>query len=265
MRLNFHSLHFIAFAAVVVFAPMAASAATCGGDYGAWLQGVKQEAASRGIGAGGLAALNGVTPDPAVISHDRGQGVFRQTFEQFAPHRVNPLLNLGANKLRALGSFFSRLESQTGVPGDVLVAIWGLETSFGAVNGDFLTIRSLVTLAHDCRRSDRFRSELFDALKIVESGYMSAASMRGAWAGEIGQTQFMPSSYLKFAAGSDLIHSSEGALTATANYLRGYGWSKGAGWEPGQPNFVVIKQWNKSDVYARTIAYFATRLGQMVH
>ena len=89
--------------------------------------------------------------------------------------------------------------------------------------------------------------------------------MRGAWAGEIGQTQFMPSSYLKFAAGSDLIHSSEGALTATANYLRGYGWSKGAGWEPGQPNFAVIKQWNSSDVYARTIAYLATRLSQMVH
>jgi membrane-bound lytic murein transglycosylase B len=102
MRLNFHSIHSIAFAGVLVFAPIAASAATCGGDYGAWLQGVKQEATSRGIGARGLAALGGVTPDPAVISHDRGQGVFRQTFEQFGPHRVNPLLNLGANRLRSL-------------------------------------------------------------------------------------------------------------------------------------------------------------------
>ncbi len=146
----------------------------------------------------------------------------------------------------------------------MLVAIWGLETSFGAVSGNFATVRSLVTLAYDCRRSDQFRSELFDALKIVDAGYMNPASMRGAWAGEIGQTQFMPSSYLKFGVGRN-IFSSQGALAATANYLRGYGWTKGAGWEPGQANFAVIKQWNKSDVYARTIAYFATRLSQMAH
>ena len=122
-----------------------------------------------------------------------------------------------------------------------------------------------MTLAYDCRRTDRFRAELFDALKIVDAGYMTPAAMRGAWAGEIGQTQFMPSSYLKFGGGRDLIHSSQNALSATASYLRGYGWSKGAGWEPGQPNFAVIKEWNKSDVYARTIAYFATRLSPMVH
>jgi len=249
---------------VVALAPATGFAATCGGDFGAWLQGVKQEASSHGVGARGLAALDGLSPDPSVISHDRGQGVFRQSFEQFGPHRVAPLLGAGANKLRAMGSFFDRLESQTGVSGPVLVAIWGLETSYGAVQGNFATIRSLATLAHDCRRSDKFREELFDALKIVDSGAMSASAMRGAWAGEIGQTQFMPSSYLKFGGGQDLIHSSQGALTATANYLRGYGWSKGAGWEPGQPNFAVIKQWNNSDVYARTIAYFATKLNEMV-
>ena len=197
MRLTFGSL---AMALALATAPVSAMAATCGGDYGAWLAQAKQEAAGRGIGARGLAALDGMTPDPAVIRKDRGQGVFRQTFEQFGPHRVAPLLNAGANKLRAMGSFFASLESQT-----------------------------------------------------------------GAWAGEIGQTQFMPSSYLKFGGGRDLIHSSQNALSATASYLRGYGWSKGAGWEPGQPNFAVIKEWNKSDVYARTIAYFATRLSQMVH
>ena len=99
-------------------------AAACGGDFGGWLAQAKQEAASRGIGARGLAALDGMTPDPAVIRKDRGQGVFRQTFEQFGPHRVAPLLNAGANKLRAMGSFFDSLESQTGVQGPVLVAIW---------------------------------------------------------------------------------------------------------------------------------------------
>ncbi len=254
----------ICVALATVFSPVAVQAAQCGGDMGAWMQGVRQEAQSRGVGARGIAALDGMTPDPSVISHDRGQGVFRQTFEQFGPHRVAPLLGAGANKLRALGSFFDRTEQQTGVPGPVLVAIWGLETSFGGDNGNFGTIRSLVTLAHDCRRADKFRDELFNALKIIDSGAYSVASMRGAWAGEIGQTQFMPSSYLKYGGGRDIIHSSQDALTATANYLRGYGWSKGAGWEPGQPNFGVIKQWNESDVYAKTIAYFATKLNQMV-
>jgi lytic murein transglycosylase len=241
-----------------------ANAATCGGDYGSWLQAFKQEAGGKGVGARGVAALDGVTPDPAVLSKDRNQGAFNQTFEQFGPKRANALVAPGANKLRAMGSFFDRVESQTGVQGPVLISIWGLETSFGAVQGNFSTIRALATLAHDCRRSDRFRDELFNALKIVDSGAMTPASMRGAWAGEIGQTQFMPSSYLKFGGGQDLIHSSQAALMATANYLKGYGWSKGAGWEPGEANFAVIKEWNKSDVYARTIAYLATKINQQV-
>ena len=240
-----------------------AAAASCGGDFRTWLEALEQEASGKGISPKGVAALGGMTPDPKVISHDRGQGVFRQTFEQFAPHRANPLIKPGADRLRRMTALLERIESETGVQGPVLVAIWGLETGFGAVNGDFSTLRSLVTLAHDCRRADKFRAELFDALRIVDAGYMSPSAMRGAWAGEIGQTQFMPSSYLKFGAGQDLIHSC--ALSATARYLKGYGWQKGAGWEPGQPNFAIIKQWDASDVYARTIAYLATRIDQTAH
>ncbi len=255
-------------AAMLALAPSVASAATScqSADFGTWLQQVKQQAAGQGIGPRGQAALDGVTFDQGIISRDRGQKVFRQSFEQFSGRMVPPRLNPGANKLRALGSMFDRIESQYGVPGPVLVAIWGLETDFGAVQGNFPTIRSLATLAYDCRRSDKFRAQLLDAMKIVDAGYMTPASMHGAWAGEIGQTQFMPSSYLKYAVGGrDLIHSQSDALASTANYLRGYGWQKGAGWEPGQPNFAVIKQWNESDIYARTIANFATRLDQMVH
>ena len=97
---------------------------------------------------------------------------------------------------------------------------------------------------------------------------MIPANMKGAWAGEIGQTQFMPSSYVKFAVDfdgdgrRDLVRSVPDVLASTANYLKGYGWQRGAGWEPGQPNFAVIKQWNKADVYSRTIAYFATRVAE---
>ncbi|HUN96263.1 MAG TPA: lytic murein transglycosylase, partial [Bradyrhizobium sp.] len=120
--------------------------------------------------------------------------------------------------------------------------------------------------AYDCRRSDQFKAELMDALRIVERGDIAPQDLRGAWAGEIGQTQFMPSSYLKFAVDfddngrRDLLHSPPDVLASTANYLASHGWQKGKGWEPGSPNFAVIQQWNKSDVYARTIAYFATQL-----
>jgi lytic murein transglycosylase len=241
-----------------------AQAAQCGGDFGPWLQQLRRDTAAGGVGPKGLAALDGVTPDSTVISRDRGQQVFNQSFEQFSNRMITPRLNRGANEIRALGSLFDRIETRTGVPGPVLVAIWGLETDFGAVQGNFATIRSLATLAFDCRRADHFRAELIDALKIVDSGSLKDGQLRGAWAGEIGQTQFMPSSYLKFAAGRDLRSDSTAALSATADYLQSYGWQRSAGWEPGQPNFAVLKQWNDSDVYARTIASFATRMDQMV-
>jgi membrane-bound lytic murein transglycosylase B len=115
-----------------------------------------------------------------------------------------------------------------------------------------------------------FRAELFDALRIVDRGDMRPAEMKGAWAGEIGQTQFMPSSYMKFAVDfdgdgrRDLVHSAADALASTANYLKGYGWRAGAGWEPGEANFPAIQQWNKADVYSRTIARFATRISEVV-
>ena len=117
-------------------------------------------------------------------------------------------------------------------PDTVLVAIWGLETDFGADNGHFPTIRSLASLRLiDCRRPDKFRGELIAALQIVERGDMNPADMRGAWAGEIGQTQFLPSSYLKYAVGRDLIHNPTNALASTANYLKGYGWQRGEPWD----------------------------------
>jgi len=247
-----------------------ALAATCGNDGGgfaAWLEDFKSQAAAAGISQRGIAAgLAGVVYDRSVISHDRGQKVFRQTFEEFSGRMVPPRLGRGKQMLLRHASTISRMEQQFGVPGAVVVAIWGLETDFGANNGNFPTIRSLATLAYDCRRSDRFRAELLDALRIVDRGLMSPAAMHGAWAGEIGQTQFMPSSYLKFAVDfdgdgrPDLIRSVPDVLASTANYLKGYGWQRGAPWGPGTANFNVLLEWNKSQVYSKTIAYFAQRL-----
>lgn len=246
----------------------AAVAASCGsGNFPAWLEDFKTEAAAKGVSQTAITSgLSGVTLDQAVLSRDRSQRVFNQTFEEFSGRMVPPRLARGTNLMKQYGSVLARIEQSYGVPGEVLVAIWGLETDFGANTGKFSTIRSLATLAYDCRRGETFRGELMDALRIVARGDLSPSEMRGAWAGEIGQTQFMPSSYLKFAVDfdgngrRDLLHSAPDVLASTANYLASHGWERGKGWEPGTPNFGVIQQWNKSEVYAKTIAYFANQL-----
>jgi lytic murein transglycosylase len=243
-------------------------AAACGtGTFDTWLADFKTEAAAKGIAPAAIASgLNGVTQDKAVLARDHSQGVFSQTFEEFSGRMVPPRLTRGSNMMKQYGSVLGRIEQTYGVPGEVLVAIWGLETDFGVNVGKFPTIRSLATLAYDCRRSDMFKAELMDALRLIERGDLPAADMHGAWAGELGQTQFMPSSYLKYAVDfdgngrRDLIHSAPDVLASTANFLASQGWQKGKGWEPGNPNFAVIQQWNKSDIYAKTVAYFATQL-----
>jgi membrane-bound lytic murein transglycosylase B len=127
-------------------------------------------------------------------------------------------------------------------------------------------VRSVATLAYDCRRTDKFQGELAEALRIVDRGDMAAADLKGDWAGEIGQTQFLPSSYVKFATTvdgrgkPDLVRNQDDVIASTANYLKGHGWQRGQGWGPGQPNFVVIQEWNKAEVYAKTIALFADKL-----
>jgi lytic murein transglycosylase len=257
-----------AVSAVLTIPAAAAAAAPCGtGSFQAWLDDFKTEAAAKGISQTAIASgLNGVTLDQAVLSRDRSQKVFSQSFEEFSGRMVPPRLMRGANLMKQHGSVLSRIEQSYGVPGEVLVAIWGLETDFGVNTGKFPTMRSLATLAYDCRRSELFRGELMDALRIIERGDLSASEMRGAWAGEIGQTQFMPSSYIKFAVDfdsngrRDLLRSAPDVLASTANFLASYGWQRGKGWEPGSANFAVLQQWNKSEVYAKTISYFASQL-----
>jgi lytic murein transglycosylase len=247
----------------------ALAATPCGGDFATWLQGVERDAAADGISHRTIqSALGGMTYDPTIIARDHAQGVFRQSFQEFAGRMVPPRLARGRRLLAQYRPLFDRIERQYGVPGPILVAIWGLETDFGAVDGNFPTIRALATLAFDCRRADKFRAELLDALKIVDRGDMAASQMRGAWAGEIGQTQFLPSSYLKFAVDydgrgrRDLIHSVPDVLASTANYLKSYGWQRGQPWSEGTANFQVLQQWNASEVYTKTVAYFAQQLAQ---
>ena len=255
---------------LAISATGAQAAVPCGAsNFQSWLDEFKAEAASKGISQATIASsLNGITLDQSVLSRDHSQKVFDQTFEQFSGRMVPPRLTRGSNMLKQYGSVLSRVEDTYGVPGEVLVAIWGLETDFGVNIGKFPTLRSLATLAYDCRRAELFRGELLDALRIIDRGDMSAADMHGAWAGEIGQTQFMPSNYVKYAVDfdangkRDLLRSAPDVLASTANFLASHGWQKGKDWQPGSPNFPVLQEWNKSDVYSRTVATFATQLAR---
>lgn len=247
-----------------------ASALTCQDPAGfeKWLTDVRRDAAAQGISSQAInAGLNGVTYDPAVIKKDRGQRFFRQSFEQFSAKMVPAYrIQKGSALLRQHAALLSRIERQFGVPGPILVAIWGLESDFGAARGNLPAIRSLATLAYDCRRTDLFTPHLFDALRIIQRGDLSPNEMRGAWAGELGQTQFMASNYYRLAVDfdgdgrRDLIRSTPDVLASTANYLKSFGWRAGEPWDEGSENAEVLRAWNKSSVYAQTIGYFASRL-----
>ena len=260
----------IAFSALLMIPAAPAFAAACGtGTFEAWLEDFKKEAAGKGISQTVIASsLAGVTLDKSVIQRDQNQKVFTQTFEEFSGRMVPPRLTRGSNMLKQYGSVLGRIEQTYGVPGEIIVAIWGLETDFGVNIGKFPTIRSIATLAYDCRRTEMFRAELLDALRIVAHGDLKPAEMRGAWAGEIGQTQFMPSSYIKYAVDfdgngrRDLLRNVPDVLASTANFLASKGWQRGKDWEVGSANFSVIKEWNKSEVYSRTIGLFATQLAR---
>jgi lytic murein transglycosylase len=248
-----------------------ARAASCGSSeagFGAWLEEFKREALADGVSQRALdATLADIAYDHTVIGRDRGQRIFHQSFEKFSSRLVTPRrLSKARALLQRHAALLRQIEARYGVPGPVLVAIWGLETGFGADNGRFKTMQALATLAYDCRRSAQFKDELRDALTIVARGDMSPAQMRGDWAGEIGQTQFMPSSYLQYGVDfdgdgrRDLIRSTADALASTANFLKGKGWRTGEGWAEGEPNFAVFLEWNKARVYAKTIALMATKL-----
>jgi lytic murein transglycosylase len=248
-------------------APAIAAQCNPSGGFNAFLAEFKQEAARAGISPRGLAALEGLTLDPAVLAADRRQHVFSQSFEQFSGRMISKdRLVKGAYNMQRYASMLQRIEQRFGVQGAVLVAIWGLETDYGVVHGKRSVVRSVATLAFDCRRSELFQRHLADALRIIDAGDMTATQMVGEWAGEIGQTQFLPSSYYKYAVDfdgdgrRDLVNSVPDVLASTANYLNGHGWQRGQGWGPGEPNFEVIKSWNKADIYARTIALFAQKL-----
>lgn len=257
---------------IAVATSSAAFAQQCGdgaGGFPAWLSAYKRTAASQGVGPRGLAALEGLSYDPNVVRLDRSQKSFKLSFEQFYARRVSSsLINRGRSLMNTHAATLQRIERQYGVPAPILIAIWGLETNYGSDGGGRHSIvRSIATLAYDCRRSEFFRNELISALRIIDRGDLSASQMVGGWAGEIGQVQFLPSSYYKYAVDfdgnghRDLVHSVPDMLASTANFLKSKGgWRAGQPWGPGTANYNALVEWNKAEVYQRTIAVMADKL-----
>jgi lytic murein transglycosylase len=244
---------------------------TCGDtgvDFDEWLASFSHYAVTRGVPPAVVSrALEDVAYDPEVIELDRTQRPHKATFDAFAASHVTAArVRRGKQQLVLQRMLLSNIGTRFGVPPEILVAIWGLETDFGAYQGSMHSLRALATLAYDCRRAERFRGELLSALRIVERGDLSPGEMRGAWAGELGQTQFLPSSYEKFGIDFDedgridLVSSVEDALASTANYLAGHGWRRGETYAAPSANFAVLAEWNQSDVYRRTIVLFAQKL-----
>ena len=214
------------------------SAAECGGELRGFLAGVKAEAVGQGISKQAVdRTLANARIDKKVLGHDRAQGVFKQTFLQFAKRSVSGYrLKNGAKNMKKFSRVFARAEKEYGVPAPVITAFWALETDFGAVQGDINTVNALVTLAHDCRRPELFRPQLIAAMRMVENGDLDPARTTGAWAGEIGQVQMLPSDIVRFGVDGDgdgqvdLKKSSPDAILTAAHFINDLGWRRGEPW-----------------------------------
>jgi lytic murein transglycosylase len=208
------------------------------GSFEAWLAKFKQDAVAQGISRNALTeAAPFMVYDAHIVGIDRGQKFFAQDFLQFSDKMLaGGRVQNGIAHIKKNAATFEREEREFGVPPAVIAGFWGLESDFGANQGNYNSIRSITTLAYDCRRSDMFRGHLFDELRLLERGDLTAAEMVGSWAGELGQTQMMPSEYLKNAVDYDgdgkrnLIRSASDVIGSTAKYLVSLGWKRGEPW-----------------------------------
>ncbi len=208
------------------------------GNFERWVEQFKRDAVAQGISPKVIAAAAPeLTFDESVIQRDHGQAVFQRTFLDFAKRLLaGQRIPNGMAKMKEHAALFARIEKTYGVPREVITAVWGLESDYGALFGKFKILPSLATLAYDCRRGDHFRPELMDALRIIQRGDQRVDEMNGNWAGEFGGMQFTPSNYIKYGVDfdgdgrRDLIKSVPDTLASAANYLMQIGWRRGEPW-----------------------------------
>ncbi|WP_291850658.1 lytic murein transglycosylase [Bradyrhizobium sp.] len=239
-------------------APRAASCHN-GMNFDRFLAGLKQQAAASGVSARVLEeAAPGLVYDQGIVNRDRGQRVFGQVFTEFARRMAADYrMQQGQQRIKTHAAAFARAEKEYGVPPAVIAAFWGLESDFGANMGNLPTLRSLVSLAYDCRRSDMFQKETIAALKIIERGDLTPSEMVGSWAGELGQTQFLPTHYFNYAVDYDgdghrnLLRSAADVIGSTANYI-----ANGLKWRRGEPWLQEVRvpqtlPWDQADLTIR--------------
>jgi lytic murein transglycosylase len=239
-------------------APRTPRAASChnGMSFDRFLAELKQQAVAEGVSQRALAeAAPYLVYDQSIVNRDRGQRVFGQVFTEFSRNRASEGAARNAQaRIKMHAAAFARAEKEYGVPPAVIAAFWGLESSFGAELGNLSTLRSLVSLAYDCRRSEMFKKETIAALKIVDRGDLTASEMIGAWAGELGQTQFLPTHYYTYAVDYDgdghrnLLRSAPDVIGSTANYI-----ASGLKWRRGEPWLQEVRApqnfpWDQADL-----------------
>lgn len=208
------------------------------GTFDSWMASFRKEVTAEGMSPRAVSeVLDGLTLDQSVISRDRKQGVFMLSFLDFsAKLATNNRMVSGRAKIKQNQAVFDRVEKQFGVPASVITGFWALESDFGGGMGTLPILRSIATLAYDCRRGPMFREELKAAIRIVERGDMRPDEMLGSWAGEIGQTQFLPSRYLQHAIDYDgdgkanLFRNNIDIIGTTANYMNHLGWRANEPW-----------------------------------
>src|SRR5579871_1898814 len=218
-----------------------ARAASChnGASFERFLADLKQQAIAQGVSQRAISeTLPYLTYDQGIVNRDRGQRVFGQIFTEFAGRMAATYrMQQGQAHIKTYAAAFARAEKEYGVPPAVIAAFWGLESDFGANMGNLPVLPSLVSLAYDCRRSERFQNETIAALKIIDRGDLSPDEMLGSWAGELGQTQFLPTHYVTYAVDYDgdgrrnLLSSAPDVIGSTANYIaNGLKWRRGEPW-----------------------------------
>jgi lytic murein transglycosylase len=237
-------------------------AASChnGASFERFLAELKQRAVAEGVSQQAISeAQPYLVYDQGIVNRDRGQRVFGQIFTQFAGRMAAPFrMQEGQARIRANAAAFARAEKEYGVPPAVIAAFWGLESDFGANMGNLPVLPSLVSLAYDCRRSERFQNETIAALKVIDRGDLAPAEMVGSWAGELGQTQFLPTHYVTYAVDYDgdgrrnLLRSAADVIGSTANYIAtGLKWRRGEPWLEEvhvPPNTASNFPWDQADL-----------------
>ena len=230
-----------------------------------WKAEFASEAQRAGVKQNGLTALAQAQYANRTIAADRNQKSFKYTLEKFLRVRgADTIVAQGRKRKASNPEFYVALERKYGVPAGILIAIHGMETAFGGFMGDSQIVSAITTLAYDCRRSEFFVPHAIGALKLVDQGTLTSATL-GAKHGELGHTQFLPGNAIKYgvdATGDGRVdfYNVSDALASTANYLDRKGWKKRKGYQPGQRNFKVIKQWNAAGVYQKAIAIMAARI-----